>query len=58
MSLLINIGFKITVSSLVAFMSHLSQTLVNPANGHIVAFDDVIRNVDHANIPITVTICV
>lgn len=34
-------------------MSQLSQTLVNPANGHIVAFDDVITNVGHAYSSVT-----
>lgn len=34
-------------------MSQLSQTLVNPANSHIVAFDDVITNVGHAYSSVT-----
>ncbi|XP_062593207.1 complement C1q-like protein 4 [Saccostrea cucullata] len=32
----------------IVFMSQLKKTLNNPANGHIVVFDDTITNVGHA----------
>ena len=32
----------------VSFMAQLSATLSNPANGHVIVFDDVVTNVGSA----------